>query len=647
MAAPDDPAAIRAALEELHAALAGRRASRRRALARMARPSLAAHPRRGDGGRAARYSRLIDDALERFSRSTRRHSAGSSFSSASLSCSSRSRGSIPTRSRTRTVGPRERPARLLDREVGGGNSVIPDQALRDRGARSHPSRTGRSPSRSARGSRAGPSSRSRHVRGDVHAVLPPAAADRIRTRRGSSASRCDRERLSRRAGRLGGRATASRSCGDRRDDPGARRARRAERRVRRRRAVAALGALAFRAWGDVLRLAGLGYLLGARGVRRPLDAAPRRWASRSAAVASCSSLVVARSGRRRGRPGPRRRLRRGPARGSARARSAARLAPRERRARQVSSSRPSSARRASRACRSTTPGPSGCRRARRSSSSTGWTQQVFTTAPNPTYPPLQPVLDAAAFHAMGGADVVTLHVQFWFLVVGAVAAVAGLLHRHAPAWLLWPPLLLVLVVPRFGERLLAPAGRRPRRRARRRRAPCSSPSGSATGAAGASGLRRCCSPAGAEHEARGHPLRGVGARGRVRRLATRRSVAAARSGIRVRRRRRCFPGGIWSAPHDIGAGAPSSPSATAGSERALDALVRRSSTRMRAGRCSPLSPRSLSPRRSSGAIDASPAYLALLGSSSSQAASGRRRLPGARDQRQRVAETRSFATRAR
>ena len=32
----------------------------------------------------------------------------------------------------------------------------------------------------------------------------------------------------------------------------------------------------------------------------------------------------------------------------------------------------------------------------------------------------------------------------------------GCLHRHVPAWLLWPSLLLVLVVPRFGERLLAP-----------------------------------------------------------------------------------------------------------------------------------------------------------------------------------------------
>jgi hypothetical protein len=85
-------------------------------------------------------------------------------------------------------------------------------------------------------------------------------------------------------------------------------------------------------------------------------------------------------------------------------------------------------------------------------------EHVFTTAPNASYPPLQPILDAAAFHAMGGADVVTLHVQFWFFVVGAVAAAAGLLHRHVPAWLLWPPLLLVLVVPRFGVRLLAPQG---------------------------------------------------------------------------------------------------------------------------------------------------------------------------------------------
>lgn len=86
----------------------------------------------------------------------------------------------------------------------------------------------------------------------------------------------------------------------------------------------------------------------------------------------------------------------------------------------------------------------------------GLDPQVFTTSAGPTYPPAVPILDAAAFHAMGSVDAVTLHLQFWFLVAGGVAAVAGSLHRHVPGWTLWPSLLLVLSVPRFGERLLAP-----------------------------------------------------------------------------------------------------------------------------------------------------------------------------------------------
>lgn len=86
----------------------------------------------------------------------------------------------------------------------------------------------------------------------------------------------------------------------------------------------------------------------------------------------------------------------------------------------------------------------------------GLDTEVFTTFPGPTYPPLVPILDAAAFHAMGSADVVTLHLQYWFLVVGAVAAVAGCLYRHVAPWLLWPPLLLVLAVPRMASGLLAP-----------------------------------------------------------------------------------------------------------------------------------------------------------------------------------------------
>ena len=86
----------------------------------------------------------------------------------------------------------------------------------------------------------------------------------------------------------------------------------------------------------------------------------------------------------------------------------------------------------------------------------GLDEQVFTTTPGPTYPPLVPILDAAAFHAMGSVDTVTLHLQFWFLVVGGIAAIAGCLHRRAAPWLLWPSLVLVLVVPRFGERLMTP-----------------------------------------------------------------------------------------------------------------------------------------------------------------------------------------------
>ena len=86
----------------------------------------------------------------------------------------------------------------------------------------------------------------------------------------------------------------------------------------------------------------------------------------------------------------------------------------------------------------------------------GLDEQVFTGLPGPTYPPLVPILDAAAFHAMGGVDTVTFHLQYWFLVLGAVAAIAGLLHRRAHPALLWPTLVLLLVVPRFGEGLLTP-----------------------------------------------------------------------------------------------------------------------------------------------------------------------------------------------
>ena len=59
-------------------------------------------------------------------------------------------------------------------------------------------------------------------------------------------------------------------------------------------------------------------------------------------------------------------------------------------------------------------------------------EQFFTELPGASYPPLVPVLDAAAFHVMGGPDVVTLHAQYWLLGVGFVWALAGLSPSACP-----------------------------------------------------------------------------------------------------------------------------------------------------------------------------------------------------------------------
>ena len=86
----------------------------------------------------------------------------------------------------------------------------------------------------------------------------------------------------------------------------------------------------------------------------------------------------------------------------------------------------------------------------------GLDEQFFRELVNPTYPPLLPALEASAFHFMGSADVITLHLQFWFLACGFTAAVAGLLAPRVPGLALWPFLLLVLVAPRVVGRNLDP-----------------------------------------------------------------------------------------------------------------------------------------------------------------------------------------------
>ncbi len=86
----------------------------------------------------------------------------------------------------------------------------------------------------------------------------------------------------------------------------------------------------------------------------------------------------------------------------------------------------------------------------------GLDEGFFTSLPGSSYPPLVPVLDAAAFHAMGSPDVNTLHLQFWFLGAGFVWALAGLLSERAPTWILWPFVLVLLVAPRLGRRFTIP-----------------------------------------------------------------------------------------------------------------------------------------------------------------------------------------------
>jgi len=86
----------------------------------------------------------------------------------------------------------------------------------------------------------------------------------------------------------------------------------------------------------------------------------------------------------------------------------------------------------------------------------GLDHQMFTTLKGTNYPPLVPIVDAAAFHFMGSPDTTTLHLQFWFLTVGFVAAVAGILSTRVPPWILWPFLVLLLVAPRVAGRLLTP-----------------------------------------------------------------------------------------------------------------------------------------------------------------------------------------------
>jgi hypothetical protein len=72
--------------------------------------------------------------------------------------------------------------------------------------------------------------------------------------------------------------------------------------------------------------------------------------------------------------------------------------------------------------------------------------------PGGSYPPGLPALLAAGLHATGSADVVTVHLQFWFLGLGFVVALLGLLAGRVDLLLLAPFVLLVFVLPDIRSR---------------------------------------------------------------------------------------------------------------------------------------------------------------------------------------------------
>lgn len=79
--------------------------------------------------------------------------------------------------------------------------------------------------------------------------------------------------------------------------------------------------------------------------------------------------------------------------------------------------------------------------------------ELLVFIPGPSYPPGLPALHAVAFHAMGSADDVTLHVQYWFYAVGFTAALAGLLAPRVRQTILVPLLMLILLAPSLVARL--------------------------------------------------------------------------------------------------------------------------------------------------------------------------------------------------
>jgi hypothetical protein len=71
----------------------------------------------------------------------------------------------------------------------------------------------------------------------------------------------------------------------------------------------------------------------------------------------------------------------------------------------------------------------------------------LSSLPGGSYPPGLPAVLASAFHAMGSADVVTVHLQYWFMAVGFAIALIGLLGDRVSPGILMPFVFLIFVMP--------------------------------------------------------------------------------------------------------------------------------------------------------------------------------------------------------
>ena len=240
---------------------------------------------------------------------------------------------------------------------------------------------------------------------------------------------------------------------------------------------------------ELARLAGLAYVVGRRGCRARLDAPADRRACRS----RCG-VVLAVAGARHRRHSSR-------GRATTRAERAAGRPPAPTRAR--------AGRRCSRHRRGGAPARGALRAARLSGLYwlDGWSfwvpkakaiyyfgeldEEFFTELPGPSYPPLVPVLDAAAFHVWGALTWSRCIAQYWLFACRVRLGAGGLLAERVPAWILWPFVLLLLVAPRIGRRFHDHRGGSVPRLPLRARGACSWASGSSIVSAGGSSSRRC------------------------------------------------------------------------------------------------------------------------------------------------------------